>query len=690
MSSICIVSRELYPFGGAGIGVQVAGTLRALATSFEVTVLTTASHRAAYERARDRGELPAWLENVQVEFVEEPAEPGEYYTHMHAYSARVFERLREIYPRRGPDLIEFPDYLGEGLVTIQAKHAQHPWVRRTIVAVRIYTTAEICAVLDGNLPRDFETICLIEAERFCLRHADLLMWAGGDVLESYRRFYGAKNLARPIQVRHAIPDEELFVGAAPDESREETADAPLRFLYMGRLERRKGVENLVEGLLSTVAENWQLTLVGRDTDTGPLGTSLREQLELYAAGDPRVRFLEGVDRSRLPELLARHDLLVCPSLWENWPTVVLEAFATNRPLLATPVGGLVEMARTENAGWLSRGTDAFSIAEAAEKLVREPGAVRAARQAGRPRRAFAALADPTLVRRGYERLLETCGSARTGAPPPLRVLDPNAQRGAVRPTELDERRDPPRVSLARPTEPLISVVIPYFRMHRYVEEAVRSALAQTHRRIEIVLVCDGSFDRDDAILEKLAHRYGVRIFMQRNQGLGAARNAGIEHARGRYVLPLDPDDLLEPRFVDRTLGALSANPKFAYATTWSLYVDESGHPLDAGYQPIGNELSQAIQHGNVAGAATALIPLSVFHCGFSYNEDLGSYEDWDFYARLADSGMYGCVVPERLFRYRVRRDSMLRTTAEERKARLEGELNARRREARVRWKSKSG
>ena len=192
------------------------------------------------------------------------------------------------------------------------------------------------------------------------------------------------------------------------------------------------------------------------------------------------------------------------------------------------------------------------------------------------------------------------------------------------------------------------------------------------------------------ILEKLAHRYGVRIFMQHNQGLGAARNAGIEHARGRYVLPLDPDNLLEPRFVDRTLEALSANPKFAYATTWSLYVDESGHPLDAGYQPIGNELSQAIQHGNVAGAATALIPLSVFHCGFSYNEDLGSYEDWDFYARLADSGMYGCVVPERLFRYRVRRDSMLRTTAEERKARLEGELNARRREARVRWKSKSG
>jgi glycosyltransferase involved in cell wall biosynthesis len=228
-------------------------------------------------------------------------------------------------------------------------------------------------------------------------------------------------------------------------------------------------------------------------------------------------------------------------------------------------------------------------------------------------------------------------------------------------------------------------VIPYFRMHAFVEEAVRSALAQSHRRVEVIVVNDGSLEREDRVLERLAEHLGVRVFTQHNQGLGAARNAGIDHARGRYVLPLDPDDILEPTFVERTLAALAEDPRLAYATTWSTYVDEDNRPLGGGYQPIGNELRDLLAHGNVAGAATALIPTAIFHTGFAYREDLSSFEDWDLYARLADAGRFGCVVPERLFRYRVRRDSMLRSTAEQRRGRLQGELTARRKEGAITW-----
>ncbi len=667
----CFVTRELYPFGGAGIGVQIAGTLAALADAFELTVVTTAAHRDAFERSRKA--LPPWLDGVEIAFVAEPEERGEYYTHMHAYSARVLECLRELFPKRAPDLIEFPDYLAEGFVTVQAKRANDPWLRNTAVATRIYTTAELCAVLDGYLPQDFETAALLATERYCLKHADFLLWAGGNVLASYERYYGVNQLAPAFRIRHALPDPEIFQPAAqaaetPGKGR------PLRFLYMGRLERRKGVENLVEAFLSLIEPNWQLTLVGRDTDTGPLGVSLREQLEAYAAGDSRIRFESGVPRSRLAELVAQHDVVVCPSLWENWPTVVLEAFACNRPVLATPVGGPAEMVRNEDAGWLARSTSASALADVAEKLVSNPDLVREKIAEQRPRRAFESLADPRLVRSGYDSLFRSLSERRKTGRTPRSSADSRRDGSAVR---FPVRR--------RSATPLVSVVIPYFRMHRYVEEAVRSAVGQTYPRVEVIVVNDGSFEPEARILDLLVTRYGARVFTQHNRGLGAARNAGIAHARGRYILPLDADDVLEPQFVDRTLEALRADPHCVYATSWSTYVDEDGQPLGNGYQPLGNEARDLLVYGNVAGPATALIPAAIFHQGFQYTEDLAAYEDWDFYTRLADVELYGCVIPERLFRYRVRRDSMLRAVAERRQARLQGELAARRKEGQVTW-----
>src|SRR5215212_6457928 len=115
-----MVSRELFPLSGGGIGVAVAGLAAALAETAEVVVLARGGLEERYRTLKADGALP-WPDDVRVEFVEEPEpdEFGSYYNHMHLYSARVLERLKELYPDGGPDVVEFPDYLGEGLVTVQ-------------------------------------------------------------------------------------------------------------------------------------------------------------------------------------------------------------------------------------------------------------------------------------------------------------------------------------------------------------------------------------------------------------------------------------------------------------------------------------------------------------------------------------------------------------------------------------------
>ena len=90
-----------------------------------------------------------------------------------------------------------------------------------------------------------------------------------------------------------------------------------------------------------------------------------------------------------------------------------------------------------------------------------------------------------------------------------------------------------------------SVIIPVYNTEDYLEECLDSVLAQTQREIEVILVDDGSTDSCPEIEHRYAERDPrVRVIMQENQRQGAARNRGLEQARGKYVYFMDSDDLI--------------------------------------------------------------------------------------------------------------------------------------------------
>jgi glycogen(starch) synthase len=648
---IALVAREFYPFIGGGIAPIVAAAARELSASAEVTVVTTATHREEHERLVREGDPRLPPAGVRLVFVEEPdpADWGAFLSYMHAWSARVYRALRDTYGDVGPEIIEFCDYLGDGLVTIQARRAAEPWLADTRVCVRLHSTSRIVSILDGHLPDDFGTVAIHEAERYSVRHADTLLWSGGDVLTMYRRLYGADGLAPAVRIRDAFlkeHDPDLEYLGAPDDR------APLSLLYVGRLERRKGVQNLVRAITALDRPDLRLTLLGGDTLTGPLETSMREQLKLMAADDDRIRFIDGVPRSDVGSLIADHHAVVVPSLWECWPNVGREALMHNRPLLATPVGGLVEMAVPGRSGWLTRDTSEHALREAIGELAGQPGLVAELIRSGGPRAVFEELTDSSALLDGYTRLAD---SPVERGPTPVRT-------------------------------PLVSIVIPYFQLEDHLEETLLSAVAQTHQAVEVVIVNDGSLREADGPLYELAERYGAMVATQPNSGLGAARNLGVAMSRGHYVLPLDADDMIEPTFVERCVLALESNPELAYVTSWVTYVDSDGKPAsddDGGYTPFGN-WTTLIGRSNVGGTCSAVMRMSLFEEGFRYSTDLTSYEDWALYTDLHDAGHYGDVIPERLINYRVRARSMMRTVGRPRLERLEGELRAHRLESQMR------
>jgi glycosyltransferase involved in cell wall biosynthesis len=657
---IALVSREITPFSGGGIAPAVRAAAELLSSAgHEVTVVTAGDHEKEYHQRLRAGDSDLTASGVDWAFVPRPREDsGGHLGFASAWSASVYRTLRATYPAVGPDLIEFADYLAEGFATVQARRTNDPWLNGTTVAVRIHTTSEMCAVLDGALPTDHASRALFDMERYCLEHADRVVHQGGDIYETYVRFYGAERLAPEACIPYAATP--AVRATAPAGSADSRTGAPLEVLYLGRLERRKGVHDLATALSATTA-NLRVRFVGGDTDTAPLAASVAEQLAFVAEGNPRMQLDGPVPRDEVIGALHAADVLIVPSRWECWPNVMLEALAANRPILATPVGGMIEM--VGDAGWLTPATGPEAIAGALERLAHDPEAARRLSRDGTPRRRFEELTEPTRILRGYEELT-----------------------AAVRPRPTPAR-------FASSWRPVVSVIVPYFQLDGTLPDTLASLAAQDYPAIETIIINDGSFRDEDAGLWDVAARYGARVVTQPNAGLSAARNLGVAVSAGAFILPLDADDEIDPGFVSRCVAALTADPTLAYVTSWVTYVDEDGAPHgdhDIGYFPFGN-WSSLLSELNVAGTCSAVIRREVFRDhGLRYDTELASYEDWSLYRQMAARGLYGAVIPEQLFRYRVRRDSMTRQDAQPHLGRLLNELRANDIDGAMRWEAARG
>ncbi len=140
---------------------------------------------------------------------------------------------------------------------------------------------------------------------------------------------------------------------------------------------------------------------------------------------------------------------------------------------------------------------------------------------------------------------------------------------------------------------LVSVVIPVYNAARFLDDAIRSVQSQQHSRIEIIVVDDGSTDGSGDIARSFA---GVRCLRQANGGIAAARNAGVQDARGTLLAFLDADDLWTAGKLMLQLDALRATPE---ATFVSGRVEQF---FDASYAPPAGMQLPAINAGCVAGS----------------------------------------------------------------------------------------
>lgn len=108
---------------------------------------------------------------------------------------------------------------------------------------------------------------------------------------------------------------------------------------------------------------------------------------------------------------------------------------------------------------------------------------------------------------------------------------------------------------------MISVIIPVYNSEKYLHKCIDSVLAQTYENFELLLINDGSKDSSGTICDEYAEKdKRVRVFHQDNAGVSAARNKGLDNARGKWVAFVDSDDWVEDEYFEVLSNAVKSHP----------------------------------------------------------------------------------------------------------------------------------
>lgn len=202
---------------------------------------------------------------------------------------------------------------------------------------------------------------------------------------------------------------------------------------------------------------------------------------------------------------------------------------------------------------------------------------------------------------------------------------------------LQHRKYSPRNTLKQ-LEPVpcgekwVSVIITSYNHAHYIKEAIESVRQQTYSLIEIIVVDDGSTDHTAQVVSEFPE---IKYIYQHNRGLAAARNTGIFHSKGDYLVFLDADDLLYPYAIDKNCFHFKAHPLCAFVSGGHDKVDEKKKLITSSENiaPQKHHYS-ALLRGNYIGMHAAVMYRREIFNSFLFDETLPACEDYDLYLRI--------------------------------------------------------
>jgi glycosyltransferase involved in cell wall biosynthesis len=213
----------------------------------------------------------------------------------------------------------------------------------------------------------------------------------------------------------------------------------------------------------------------------------------------------------------------------------------------------------------------------------------------------------------------------------------------------------------------VSVIIPVYRVEKYISATVKSVLEQTYKNLELIIVDDESPDRSVEICQQFTDSR-IKIIRQKNRGLAGARNTGIRHAQGEYIAFLDGDDLWTSKKLEKHVEHLDKSLSVGLSFSPSRFIDEEGNAKGTCLNPKLKEITPPylLRESPIGNGSAAVIRREVFEAikfqdnlygsveDFYFDEHFRQAEDMECWLRIAIQTKWEIEgIPEPLTLYRV-------------------------------------
>ncbi len=630
---IWLLSSEFPPDFGGGISTYCLETAQMFSSfGHKVTVITqdfSVNHLASEKK-----------ENYTIVRFN----PNKYYTSSFlGYEANLSyafaQAVKELVEKEGPpDIIESQEYMGIAYYLLQYKWLQYQFFKDLKIVITLHAPSFLYWEYNKVPTYQLPYFWIGEMERFCIRSADKVISP-------------SQYLVDELRSRIKIDDITIHILKNPlriEEVNDTTTYAKNKILFFGKLIPQKGCLELLAYFKRLWSEGFEhpLTMIGGgDHMYHPEGIDMIDFIKKKYK--PEIQnglliLLGAIPPEKLKQHIIDAHVIIIPSIVDNLPYTVPEVMGLGKVVLASIQGGQSEIIENGVDGFLFDHNDPKSFEKQLKSILslsEEAISKISLNAINKIIKEFLYDTIHTKKNQLFENLLKN-NTEKTQFP----FVRP-IQKFQINPEIIKQESE------------LLTVIVPYYNMGKYIEETIESIINSSYKKIEIIIVNDGSTGKENLeILKTLTQKNKVSVINKHNEGLAIARNIGAKAANGEYLTFLDPDDMVEPSYYEKAITVLKRFENIHFVGCWAKYFGES-----TGYWPTFNpEPPYLLFHNMINSSALVYKKQSFLNKGLNDAEMIYGMEDYESVINMVANGYSGIALPEPLWDYRVRNNSMAR------------------------------
>ncbi len=644
-----LLTTEYPPFFGGGIGTYCAVTASML--SEEGHAVTVFVSDAAVSNIQEENKNGIRI----IRFNTSRTNSSAFLGHVTNISYEFAHIVKHFIEKEGqPDIIEAQEYLGIAYYLLQYKYLLYEWCRNVPVLITMHSPSSLYMEYNHVPMHRYPNFWICEMEYFCLQAADYIISPSHYMFRELEKRFVLNNKNLKI-IPNPFDGKLNNIKAIPTDSKKTD-----EIVFYGKLTVQKGAFRL----LAYFKELWDkgfnrplFLLGGQDIVYHPegetMGDFIRKRYKKYI-GQGLLKLEDRIKPSEIGGRLSRAEVVIIPSDNDNLPYVVFEMMGMGRIVLASKQGGQSEVIENGIDGFVFDHEDPgtfFSQLDIIFKLDERQREFISANAIKKIEEKYSKSVVYEKKIQLIEKLLHN-GSQMPGVFPFIRKRTQHVNNQMDR-TYIKGK---------------LSIVVPCYNMGQYIDETIRSIQGSDYADKEILIINDGS--TDELTLNKLKEyrrQKKLKVIDTPNSGLAKARNLGAQSASGEFMAFLDADDTIQPGYYTRAINVFNQYENVHFAGCWVQYFGNSRNIWPA-FMP---EPPLILNH-NMVNSSSLVYKRNAFLAGGQNDATMlfQGLEDYESVIAMLSHGFNGVVLPEALFNYRVRTNSMFREISRSKKLSL--------------------